>query len=219
MICLFYIPIFLPYHHIDDLKIFLVLLDTKFNIISDISESLLPKNHPLTTNIDILGYNIEHTPTESSIGKSLMYISQDLCYTDPQDLQIYCSNELESIFIEITFPDKPNYEPGSIYKHLSMKQFKSNNDLMNSLLDKIKKEKKRAILTGDFDLNLIIYTKTLGLTTFWIYSSQITLYPQKTLSNRVSKITAALTDNIFINNFEHKCLSANITTSVSDHLR
>ena len=29
-------------------------------------------------NIDVLGYNIEHTPTESSVCGSLMYISQDL---------------------------------------------------------------------------------------------------------------------------------------------
>ena len=35
---------------------------------------------------------------------------------------------------------------------------------------------------------------------------------------RVSKTTTTLTDNIFINNFEHKCPSGNSTTLTSDHL-
>ena len=32
-------------------------------------------------NIDLLRYNTEHTSTEFSAGGSLMYISQNLCYT------------------------------------------------------------------------------------------------------------------------------------------
>ena len=41
--------------------------------------------------------------------------------------------------------------------------------------------------------------------------------PQITHPTRVSKTTAALTGNIFINNFEHKYLSGNVKTSISDH--
>ena len=98
-------------------------------------------HHFLTTNIDILGYNIEHKPAESSAGGSLMYLTQDLCYTVRQDLQFYCPNNLGFIFIGVTFPNKLILVLGSINKHPSIKHFKFNNDFMNNLLDKIKKEK------------------------------------------------------------------------------
>ena len=61
MICLFYISNFFPYNHIDNLKIFLVLLDNRFDIMCEISESHLSKNHPLTTSIDILDHNLAYT--------------------------------------------------------------------------------------------------------------------------------------------------------------
>ena len=64
---------------IDHLEI-IALLGPKFDIMC-ISGSRLSKNDSLATNIDIIGYNIEHTPTESYTGGSLIYISQDLCYT------------------------------------------------------------------------------------------------------------------------------------------
>ena len=86
--------------HIDDLKIFLSLLTAKVNILC-ISESRLSQNNPVTTNLDILGYTFEHTPTKSSAGGTLMYISNDITYVLRNDLQIYSPKELESIFIEI----------------------------------------------------------------------------------------------------------------------
>ena len=113
--------------HIVDLKIFFAFLDAKFNIIC-ILESRLSNNYLLTTSIDILAYNNKHTATESSVGGSLLYISQHLCYTVWQNLQICCSKKLESIFIEITLTNKPNYMHRSSYKHpsLNLTKFKQN---------------------------------------------------------------------------------------------
>ena len=65
--------------HIDKLKLFLSLIKTKFDIIC-ISESRITKNNSLTTNINIPGYNFEHTPTESKADGSLMYISDKISY-------------------------------------------------------------------------------------------------------------------------------------------
>ena len=113
--------------HIVDLKIFFAFLDAKFNIIC-ILESRLSNNYLLTTSIDILAYNNKHTATESSVGGSLLYISQHLCYTVWQNLQICCSKKLESIFIEITLTNKPNYMHRSSCKHpsLNLTKFKQN---------------------------------------------------------------------------------------------
>ena len=61
--------------HIDDLKTFLNFLNINFNIIF-IYESRLSTKTSFTTNINITRYNIEQTPTELSVGATLMYISK-----------------------------------------------------------------------------------------------------------------------------------------------
>ena len=80
--------------HIDKLELFLSLIKTKFDIIC-ISESRITKNNSLTTNINIPGYNFEHTPTESKAGGSLMYISDKISYKLRNDLNVYCSKQLK----------------------------------------------------------------------------------------------------------------------------
>ena len=65
--------------HINDLVDFLALLNTKFDVIC-ITETRLSHKNPITTNIELPGYNTEQTPTESSAGGTLIYISQNLSY-------------------------------------------------------------------------------------------------------------------------------------------
>ena len=45
------------------------------------------------------GYNIEQTPTESSAGGTLIYVSQNLSYKRRTDLKICSPKKLESVFI------------------------------------------------------------------------------------------------------------------------
>ena len=71
---------------------------------------------------------------------------------------------------------------------------------------------------GDSNLNLPKYMKTLDFNHLLDILLSTNFIPQITLPTRVSKTIATLTNNIFMNNFEHKCLSANIATSVFDHL-
>ena len=104
---------------IDDLKNFLSELRIKFDIIC-ISASRLSQKNPQTTNINLAGYNIEQAQTESSAGGVLLYISQKFSYKPRKDLQIYCPKKLESVFIELTIPNKPNFIVGAMYKHPSM---------------------------------------------------------------------------------------------------
>ena len=49
----------------------------------------------------MLGHNIEHAPTESSNGGTLLYIKQGINYKLRKDLQVYKSKELESTFVEV----------------------------------------------------------------------------------------------------------------------
>ena len=86
--------------HIEELKMLLNMLDFNFDLIT-ISESKLRTSTQPTVNIEIDGYEIVHTPTEASKGGALLYISKKLNYKPRNDLKIYKSKELESVFIEI----------------------------------------------------------------------------------------------------------------------
>ena len=97
--------------HINDLRNFLNLINLKIDIIC-ISESRISTKNPQTTNIDLPGYNIEQTPTESSAGGTLIYISQSLSYKPRKDLHIYCAKELESVFTDLLIPNKKNHLVG-----------------------------------------------------------------------------------------------------------
>ena len=76
--------------YIHDLKSFLSELRIKFDIIC-ISESRLWQNNPQTTNINLAGYNMEQTPTESSADAVLLYISQKFSCKSRNHVKTYKS--------------------------------------------------------------------------------------------------------------------------------
>ena len=197
--------------HINELKLFLSFFKVKFDIIS-ISESRITKSNTLTTNIDIPGYNIEHTPTESKAGGCLLYISNKIPYKLQNDLNVYCPKQLESLLIEVLLSNKPSQIIGTIYKHPSF-----TNDHLINMLNAIHHENKSTLLTGDFNVNLINYNKR-GTYNFLELLCNYNFTPQITLPTRVTEKSATLIDNIFVNNPSFKYLSGNITTSISDHL-
>ena len=107
----------LPFH-INEPKLFFSFFKVKFHIIS-ISESRITKSNTLTTNIDIPGYNIEHTPTESKTRGCLLYISDKSPYKLRNDLNVYCPKQLESVFIEVLLSNKPSQMIGTIYTSIN----------------------------------------------------------------------------------------------------
>ena len=128
--------------HIHEQKLLLSLLKVTFDIIC-ISESRISKHNLPTININIPGYNIEHTPNESKTGGTLMYISEKINYKILSDLNIYNPKQLESIFIEILRPDLPGGIVGTIYKHPSMNVSTFNAESFAPLLKtSVKKIKK-----------------------------------------------------------------------------
>ena len=71
-----------------------------FDIIG-ITESRLKRNQKALQNIDIPNYNIEHCPTESPNGGALIYVKNDIIHKVRNNLNIYQSEKLGSVFIEI----------------------------------------------------------------------------------------------------------------------
>ena len=202
---------------INELPTFLNFLEIKFDIIC-IAESRLSQKNPLTSNINIPEYNIEHTPTEVSAGGALMFISQTLQYKVGKDLQIHCRKRLESVFIELLFSNKPSFLIGTIYKHPIMQNYKFNIEFLENLLNKIKQESKRTILAGNFNVNVIEYAQKTGVNQFLEIVLSNNFMTQITLPPRVAQKSATLIDNILINQYEYKCISGNIASLISDHL-
>ena len=87
-------------YNFDQLHTLLSEINISFDVIG-ITETRLKKQTLRTTNIDINGYNLEHTPTEASCGGSLLYVKNKLNYISQKDVNIYKKNGLESTFIEI----------------------------------------------------------------------------------------------------------------------
>ena len=88
-----------------------------------------------------------------------MYISDQISYKLNNDLNIYCSEQLESVFFEVLIPNKQNKRIGTVYKHLSMNFKKFNHEYFTYIVTKIKNENKNVILMGNFNINLINYNK------------------------------------------------------------
>ena len=73
--------------HFDELQTFLTHCPTDFQILS-ISESRLKTDISTTTNMQLLGFNIEHMPTNSANGGALLYIRDTINYKLRPDLNL-----------------------------------------------------------------------------------------------------------------------------------
>ena len=141
---------------------------------------------------------------------TLLYIANHLSYKPHHDLNIYKKNELESTFIEIMNPKKSNIIVGTIYKHPSMDLTDFNSSYLNSLLEKISKQKS-VFLLGDFNINLmnyIVHNPTNGFLDSLASNSFLPYILQPT---RISSHSKTLIDNIFTNINLADSISGNLT--------
>ena len=90
-----------------------------------------------------------------------------------------------------------------------MKHHKFNNDF-NTLFDKITKENKPSVISGDFNLNLIKYTQNRGVNQFLENILSNSFIPHITLPTRATKKSASLIDRIFTNNYKRNWVNLNL---------
>ena len=95
----------------------------------------------LTSNLSLNNYSLELTPTETSAGGTLLYITNHLSYKPHNDLNIYTKSELESTFIEVINPQKSNIIIGSLYRHPSIDLDGFNKIFLNIFLRRSLKNK------------------------------------------------------------------------------
>ena len=139
----------------DDLEHLIQSTSNYFDIIA-VSESRLIKDKFPPTDVSFPNYSYDLCPTNANACDTYTFMRNHLSYKTKNDLKIYKSFELKSIFIEIFSPKKTCYE--------------FNNDL-NELHDKLSKENKTAFLLGYFNnlLNYNIHPRTNKLLELRIY--------------------------------------------------
>ena len=84
-------------------------------------------------------------------------------------------------------------------------------------MTKIGKERKKSLLLGDFNVDLLKFDTHSGTRDYYDILSANGFRPLIYQPTRVSGSSATLIDNIFINDIETFSNGGNITTSISDH--
>ena len=205
--------------HIDELRAALDILKFKFDVIA-LSESLLIKGKKPIVDININGYHSPiGTPTESTKGGVLMYISDSLEFKERPKLNIYESKHVESLFVEIKNGRSKNHIVGVIYRHPSSNEIKFNDILLRNLLLRLNNEKNKNIfIAGDFNFDLIKASTHQSTSDFYDMLSTNFLLPMILLPTKINSNADTLIDNIFTNYYNPNIISGNLTSSISDHL-
>ena len=140
----------------DDFELILDSTQICFDVIAITETRILKTKFPVT-DVNLTNYGSEYCPTESSAGGTMLYIGNHLSYKLRNDLCIYKTAELESIFIKLINSKKSNVIIGAIYRHPNMDLDEFNDIYLNPLLDKISKESKSIFLLGNFNVDLLKY--------------------------------------------------------------
>ena len=90
--------------------------------------------------------------------------------------------------------------------------------LSKTLKNKINKENKKIVLTGDFNLNLLKFDKNKEITEFLDFLTPKWFTPQILGPTRITENQqASLIDNLFIDFNDLHCTSGNFFEKISDH--
>ena len=98
----------------DDFQYLLSCTKNNFDIIG-VTETRITTQLSLLNNLNLNNYSYEFTPTETTAGGTLLYITNHLLYKYCNNLNIYKKNELKSTFIEIVNSKKSNIIVGVMY--------------------------------------------------------------------------------------------------------
>ena len=202
--------------HIEELRIFLQLIEFQFDIIC-ISESKIEDGKTPIVDISLTGYQKpESTPTKATKGGVLIYVRQGLHYKIRNDLNIYKAKELESKFVEIVNKGSANEVVGVIYRHPTMCENEFIDKYMYSIFDKLSKGNKKVYIAGDFNFDLLSMDKHQETTDFFDAMMSNFLLPVINKPTKINRVNNSLIDNIFTNNLHPDTMSGNMCVNFSD---
>lgn len=185
-----------------------------FNFIG-ITETGFKDENKAKTSAELSNYKHFDCCTKSSKGGARIYVSEGFHTLPRKDLQIYKKNEIESVVREVVY-DK-NFIVACIYKHpdADATYFQT---AYSNLLDKITSENKKAIIFGDFNLDLLKAESKPIIDDFLNSNLTHCFLPTITRPTRINPKSKTLIDNIFTNFVTKKIESCNLICIISDHL-
>ena len=132
------------------------------------------------------------------------------------DLKINC--KFETNWVELIGLGNEKPVVGVVYRHPKSKDIDFIKYLSNSL-NILWKEKKKVIISGDFDYNLLAFDKNKGTNDFLNLMISNWFTPQILGPTRITgHQKESLIDNIFINFSDLHCSSGNLFEKISDHV-
>ena len=180
--------------HIEEFRVILKMIDFNFDIIC-ISESKVIKDCDPKVDISIDGYQTPiSTPTESTKGDVLIYVKSGINFKPRNDLNLYKSKELVSLFIEVINKKESNDIIGVIYRHPCMNGTDFIDEYLKGIVDKLSNE------------------------SFEFFDTMMSnfLLPVITLPTKVNRGKNTLIDNIFTNHLHPDNKSGNLEIDLSD---
>ena len=180
------------------------------------------KNKANFTPAIIDGYHTYDGTTGSSQNGGVgFYVKDTLTPTPRKDLEFKIEEkgaESETHWVELAADAGPSTLIGVFYRHPSAKSEHFMDELVK-VLKKIKKEKKKTIICGDFNFNLLNFDLDDKVNTFLCTMLEYGFQPCITEPTRITNSNKpSLVDNIFTNTFDNP-VSGNILELISyDHL-
>ena len=150
-----------------------------------------------------------------------LFIKDNICYKIRNDLSIFIPHVIETLFIEITENSKqgPNTVIGIIYRPNTPPR--ADIDIfcasLLDVIDIISNEKKRCMLMGDCNIDLLKYNTHDKTTEYVDNLLSRGIMPLIHYPTRVTHSTATLLDHMYTNNISLNSKSGIIVTDVADH--
>ena len=202
----------------DQFHNFLSTTSSDLDIIAITETSLHITNTKFKTNVDLDGYTLYSTATNTSKGGVAIYTKNKFNVTERTDLSII-NDHYESVWIEIKNKSSKNVVVGCIYRHPhdTIEIYNSFLEYIEPILSKITNENKEIYLCGDFNSDILKIDLNNSYKHFYELMSSYSLAPYILLPTRIQGDSATIVDNIFTNNTTNKIISGNIVTDISDH--
>ena len=160
----------------------------------------------------------KHKKSVKEGGGLAAYLRDGLEHTVRNDLSFDTEvlEKFDGLFIELT---TLNIVIGIIYR---TPRYNSVTELTSHLIQKIniiKRENKDIILTGDFNIDLMKYSRPQHDETTDFLDQMLVnnLLPKVTIPTRETETSSTLIDHIFTNINQSKCIAGTLKTDISDH--
>ena len=187
----------------------------KFSIIA-FSETWMSNNKELKVEMDGYELFISNRNNNKTAGGVALYVSTDLRCRGVKSTTNNIENIMECLTIELNIEKSKNIVISCVYRNPGscLDTFVKALDNMFCNLN----NNKIHLVCGDLNVDLLNPHGKSKITAFIDSMYSNSLFPVITKPTRITKDTATLIDNIFINNIECKVTAGLLINDISDHL-